>query len=354
MKPTVTIDKPQAPTIRMHEGARNAIVPSRQADVIKLPAAQVAKPNSLVGAIGSLFQGGSKTDNRSYADNRQITNNDNRQLTQVDGRSFTTVNHDETNITNISDSYNQSYSVQNSTSHQITDASTYNTHIDNSQHYTDASQHWTTNITDNSQHYTDNSHNVSMSFAQASAGQSMMLGLFFGNGFEKVLLALTMLGIAVVVFFTELLMIAGGLVAFAIAYKTAKFAWQRHEANVMRQHQAAEAEKQRRHELELARLRSQPVLHIHVNSTDEAVKVAAKMKQQPQAQPQKQPQALPEPTYFEADAPSAVSPTKTEKVKAAAGKAAGKAKEAAKKHAKRQANLFVDGMKHEVLGVKRK
>jgi hypothetical protein len=52
---------------------------------------------------------------------------------------------------------------------------------------------------------------------------------------------------------------------------------------------------------------------------------------------------LPEPAFFEADAPSAVSPTRTEKVKAAA-----------KKHVKKQANLFVDGLKHDVIGVSRK
>ena len=149
-----------------------------------------------------------------------------------------------------------------------------------------------------------------------------------------------MLGILITIFLTELLMIAGGLVAFIIAYKTAKFAWQRREANINRKHQAEEAEKQRRHELELAKARSQPVLHIHVNTADEAAKVVKQMSK-PQTKV-KQPEALPEPTYFEPEAPSAVSPTKTEKVKAAA-----------KKHAKKQANLFIDGMKQEVLGMKK-
>jgi hypothetical protein len=223
VKPTVTIDKPKAPTIRMNEGARNAIVPARrQGEVIKVPAAQqpsrsekavgvISALGSLVPSFGFSYQGGNKTDNR------QITNNDNRQMTSVDGRSYTTVDHDETNITSVSDSYNQSYSVQNSTSYAYSDNSVTSVAIDNSQHYTDQSQHYTTNITDNSQHYTDNSRNVSMSFAQASAGQSMMLGLFFGDGFEKVLLALVMLGILVTIFLTELLLIAGGLAAFSIS-----------------------------------------------------------------------------------------------------------------------------------------
>jgi hypothetical protein len=92
-------------------------------------------------------------------------------------------------------------------------------------------------------------------------------------------------------------------------------------------------------QLEMAKLNNRPVLHIHVNSAEEAAKVVDKVNRQPKPKPA----ALPEPAFFEADAPSAVSPTRTEKVKAAA-----------KKHVKKQANLFVDGLKHDVIGVSRK
>ena len=342
LKPTVTIDKPKAPTIRMNEGARNAIVPARNSNVIKVPVSERATNalgsvasvvGSLVPSFGFSYQGGNKTDNRqidnrkydqrSYADNRQITNVDGR--TFVDEHNQTFVDYDETNIVN--DSHNQSYSVQSYTSNAYTDNSVTSVSIDNSRHYTDQSQHWTTNITDNSQHYTDNSRHLA--FASVNNTQSVILALFFGDGLEKVLLALVMLGILVTIFLTELLMIAGGLAAFVIAYKTAKFAWQRSEANVNRKHQ-----------LELAKL-TQPVInHYHFHGdAEQAVKVVERVRQ-PQA---KQPEALPEPAFFQPEAPSAVSPTKTEKVKATV-----------KKHAKQQANLFVDGMKHEVLGVSRK
>lgn len=346
MKPTITIDKPKAPTIRMNEGARNAIVPVRNSNVIKVPASERAAGvlGGVASAVGSLmpsfgfsYQGGNKTDNRqidnrkydqrSYADNRQVTSVDSR--TYVDEHNTTYIDHDETNITAVSDSYNTtSYSAQSYTSNAYTDNSVTSVSIDNSQHYTDQSQHYTTNITDNSQHYTDNSRHLALTSVNNT--QSVILALFFGDGLEKVLLALVMLGILVTIFLTELLLIAGGLAAFIVAYKTAKFAWQRSEANVNRKHQ-----------LELAKL-TQPVInHYHFHGeAEQAVKVVEQMRK-PQAQ--KQPEALPEPTYFEADAPSAVSPTKTEKVKAAA-----------KKHVKKQANLFVDGMKHEVLGVSRK
>lgn len=349
LKPTITIDKPQAPTIRMNEGARNAIVPVRNNNVIKVPASERAAGvlggvasvvGSLMPSFGFSYQGGNKTDNRqidnrrfdqrTYNDNRQVTNADNR--TFVDEHSTTYIDHDETNITTVSDSYNQSYSVQSYTSNAYTDNSVTSVSIDNSQHYTDASQHYTTNITDNSQHYTDNSKHLSVTSVNNT--QSVILALFFGDGLEKVLLALVMLGILVTIFLTELLLIAGGLAAFVVAYKTAKFAWQRHEANVDRKHQADEAEKQRRHELELAKLNNRPVLHIHVKSAAQAAKVVEQVSK---------PAALPESAFFHADAPSAVSPTKTEKVKAAA-----------KKHVKQQANLFVDGIKHDVIGVSRK
>ena len=121
-------------------------------------------------------------------------------------------------------------------------------------------------------------------------------------------------------------------------YKMAKFAWQRREANINRQHQAEEAEKERQHQRELARMKNQPTIHIHVKTAEEAARVAAQMNK-----PAKQPAALPEPAFFQPNAPSAVSPTKTEKVK-----------ETVKKHAKQQANLFIDGMKHEVIGMSRK
>ncbi len=345
LKPTITIDKPKAPTIRMNEGARNAIVPVRNSNVIKVPASERAGGvlsgvasvvGSLVPSFGFSYQGGNKTDNRqidnrrfdqrSYADNRQVSNVDGR--TFVDEHSQTFVDHDETNIVN--DSYNQSYSVQSYTSNAYTDNSVTSVSIDNSQHYTDASQHYTTNITDNSQHYTDNSRHLA--FASVNNTQSVILALFFGDGLEKVLMALVMLGVLVTIFLTELLLIAGGLAAFIIAYKTAKFAWQRSEANI-----------NRKHALELARLNNRPVLHIHVNSPEQAAQVVERMSS-PQAKPEvKQPEALPEPAFFRADAPSAVSPTKTEQVKAAA-----------KKHAKKQANLFIDGIKHDVIGVSRK
>ena len=328
LKPTVTIDKPKAPTIRMNEGARNAIVPVRNSNVIKVPASERAGGvlsgvasvvGSLVPSFGFSYQGGNKTDNRqidnrrfdqrSYADNRQVSNVDGR--TFVDEHSTTYVDHDETNITTVSDSYNQSYSAQSYTSNAYTDNSATNVSIDNSRHYTDQSQHWTTNITDNSQHYTDNSRHLA--FASVNNTQSVILALFFGDGLEKVLLALVMLGILVTIFLTELLMIAGGLAAFVIAYKTAKFAWQRSEANVNRKHQ-----------LELAKL-TQPVInhyHFHGNA-EQAVKVINRTRK-----PVKQPESLPEPTFFEPEAPSAVSPTKAEKAKATV-----------KKHAKQQANL---------------
>lgn len=346
MKPTITIDKPKAPTIRMNEGARNAIVPVRNSNVIKVPASERAGGvlsgvasvvGSLVPSFGFSYQGGNKTDSRSY-DNRkydQRTYNDNRaysdnrQMVSVDHdeHNQTFVDYDETNIVN--DSHNQSYSVQSYTSNAYTDNSVTSVSIDNSRHYTDQSQHWTTNITDNSQHYTDNSRHLA--FASVNNTQSVILALFFGDGLEKVLLALVMLGILVTIFLTELLMIAGGLAAFVIAYKTAKFAWQRSEANVNRKHQ-----------LELAKL-TQPVInHYHFHGdAEKAVKVVERVrKPKPQA---KQPESLPEPAFFEPEAPSAVSPTKTQRVK-----------EAATKHAKRQANLFIDGMKHDVIGVSRK
>jgi len=345
MKPTVTIDKPKAPTIRMNEGARNVIVPVRSNNVIKVPPAERAAGvlggvasvvGSLIPSFGFSYQGGNKTDNRQVDNRRydQRSFNDNRQVTNVDGRTYvdehntTYVDHDETNITTVSDSYNTAlYSAQSYTSNAYTDNSVTSVSIDNSQHYTDASQHYTTNITDNSQHYTDNSRHLA--FASVNNTQSVILALFFGDWLEKVLLALVMLGILVTIFLTELLMIAGGLAAFVIAYKTAKFAWQRSEANVNRKHQ-----------LELAKL-TQPVInHYHFHGdAEQAVKVVERVRQ-PQA---KQPEALPEPAFFQPEAPSAVSPTKTEKVKATV-----------KKHAKQQANLFVDGMKHEVLGVSRK
>lgn len=344
MKPTVTIDKPKAPTIRMNEGARNAIVPVRNNNVIKVPAAERAGGvlsgvasvvGSLVPSFGFSYQGGNKTDNRqidnrrfdqrSYADNRQVSNVDGR--TFVDEHSQTFVDYDETNIVN--DSYNHSYSAQSYTSNAYTDNSVTSVSIDNSQHWTDNSQHYTTNITDNSQHYTDNSRHLA--FASVNNTQSVILALFFGDGLEKVLLALVMLGILVTIFLTELLLIAGGLAAFVIAYKTAKFAWQR-----------SEADKTREHQLELAKLTRPVVNHYHFHSnTEQAVKVINRTRK-----PAKQPEALPEPAFFQADAPSAVSPTKTEKAE--------KAKATVKKHAKQQANLFVDGMKHDVIGVSRK
>jgi len=356
LKPTVTIDKPKAPTIRVNEGARNAIVPVRNSNVVKIPAPSAGERagnalGSVASALGSLipsfgfsYSGGNKTDNRQI-DNRKYDQrqySDNRQVTNVDGRTFvdehnqTFVDYDETNITNINESYNQSYSAQSYTSNAYTDNSVTSVSVDNSQHYTDQSQHWTTNITDNSQHWTDNSKHLSITSVNNT--QSVILALFFGDGLEKVLMALVMLGVLITIFLTELLLIAGGLAAFAIAYKTAKFAWQRHEANVTRKFQAAEAEKQRAHELELARLKNnRSVLHIHVKNAADAAKVVEQV-----SQPKPKPAALPEPTYFEPDAPSAVSPTKAEKVK-----------QAAKKHAKKQANLFVDGIKHDVIGMKK-
>jgi hypothetical protein len=382
MKPTITVDKTQAPTIRMNTGARNAIVPvrsnpylaNRQAEIIKIPASErVANVASAIGSmmpsLGLSIQGGNKTDNRAYADNRQDnrTYNDNR--TANDNRTYNdnrqevtayTQNHlhgdvVENNYTEINDSHNQSYSVQSyeSTSYQFADNSTHNTHIDNSQHWTDNSQHLTNIYNDNSQHYTDNSQHISASFT--STGQSFLFSLFFGDGLEKVLMALTMLAIVTVIFLTEMLMIVGGLAAFIIAYKTAKFAWQR-----------SEAEKTRAHQLELAKL-TQPVHnHFHVDAQVFAQVAAQVGVNIPQTA------ALPEPAYFQADAPTAVKPNKVKEMvtadmrnakeqygkaaQAFGGKAkqvAGKAKEAAKREAKRQGNLFIDGMKHEVLGMKK-
>lgn len=337
MKPTITVDKPTAAKIRFNEGARNEIMPARQAntpsraDVIKVPAPTALTQNNRT-----------HNDNRSYNDYR--TYNDNRSLTEVTEHTsvYPAGDTSYTSYTQYNDSHDQTYNISrsetNSYSYSDSHDQTYN--VSNYTAYTDNSTTNITNIDDHSQHWTDNSRHLS--FTSVNNTQSVILALFFGDGLEKVLLALVMLGILITIFLTELLLIAGGLATFAIAYKTAKFAWQRHEANINRQHQAAEAEKQRRHELELAKARSQPVLHIHVNNAEEAAKVVKQMSK-PQAPKVKQPAALPEPTFFEADAPSAVSPTRTEKVKAAA-----------KKHAKKQANLFIDGMKHDVIGMSRK
>lgn len=333
MKPTITVDKPTAAKIRFNEGARNEIMPARQAntpsraDVIKVPAPTALTQNNRT-----------HNDNRSYNDYR--TYNDNRSLTEVTEHTsvYPAGDTSYTSYTQYNDSHDQTYNISrsetNSYSYSDSHDQTYN--VSNYTAYTDNSTTNITNIDDHSQHWTDNSRHLS--FTSVNNTQSVILALFFGDGLEKVLLALVMLGVLITIFLTELLLIAGGLAAFAIAYKTAKFAWQRHEANVTRKFQAAEAEKQRAHELELARLKNnRPVLHIHVKNAADAAKVVEQV-----SQPKPKPAALPEPTYFEPDAPSAVSPTKAEKVK-----------QAAKRHVKRQANLFVDGMKHEVLGMKK-
>jgi hypothetical protein len=300
-----------------------------KADVIKVPA-----PTSLTQ------NNRTHNDNRAYNDNR--TYNDNRSSTEVTEHTsvYPAGDTSYTSYTQHNDSHDQTYNISRSETNSYSDShdQTYSVSNYNSTSYTDNSQHTTsiTNIDDHSQHWTDNSRHLSLTSVNNT--QSVILALFFGDGLEKVLLALVMLGILITIFLTELLLICGGLVAFVIAYKTAKFAWQRHEANVNRKHQTEEAEKQRRHELELARLKNnRPVLHIHVKNAEQAAKVAEQVNR-----PKPQPAALPEPTYFEPEAPSAVSPTKTEKVKAAA-----------KKHVKKQSNLFIDGMKHEVLGMKK-
>jgi len=364
VKPVITIEKPSPPVIKLNEGARAYPIVRSNPYLAQRQNGVVSTAIGVAGAMVGLLAGRSRTDvrndnrqdnrqvhntrtdvrtdnrhdNRQYADNRQVTNTtdshdqhahlhgDIVSTSEVHEENYTQQNYQLTDSHNVqayssnqysvTDDHSQTYSVQSYTA--IDD---HSTHITNNTSYDDHSMH----VTDNSRHYAPHFTDVK---------QSVAFGIFFGGGLEKVLMMLVVLAILTVIFFSEVLVLAGALCVFIMGYLIARAKWkQRKFAREME-----EREKDRQHQIKLAEA-GKPIT-IQVGSAEVLTQILAtdgkftRIKEAFGKDVKEAKQAY-------GKAAQGVGKLATETAKSTA--------KAAAYHGKRQSKMFIKGFKEEVL-----